>query len=34
MPLGKDCMLHASATGRLQNHAQMIDSQLGVVFCF
>ena len=34
LPLGKDCVLHSSLTGLLQNHSQMLDSQLGVVLYF
>ncbi|MBO5684209.1 MAG: autotransporter domain-containing protein [Akkermansia sp.] len=34
LPLGEDCMLHSSVTGRMQGHAQMIDSQLGIVLYF
>ena len=34
LPLGKDCVLHSSVTGRMQSHSQMLDSQLGIVLYF
>lgn len=34
LPLSEDCLLHSSITGRMQNHTQMLDSQLGIVLYF